>query len=214
MGGDKKISELVSYNTPQNNDILPIVDVTTSESKKITWFDLKSNLVVNTLSPLNGGGNLSQNRTIKISGSSADRIIYTTGVDTWGETILTAFGRSLIDDADAQTARATLDATDKHVQINTQTANYTLVLSDDGKLIQIDSATLVNLTVPPNSSVAFPIGTKILFQQVGAGQVTLVAGTGVTLRSAVGLKTNSQYSIGGLIKTGTDTWEVLGDLTT
>lgn len=41
-------------------------------------------------------------------GSVADRIAYTTGIDTWAETPITAFGRSLIDDADAGTARTTL----------------------------------------------------------------------------------------------------------
>jgi len=41
-------------------------------------------------------------------GTEADKTIYTTGVDTWAETTLTAFGRSLIDDADAATARTTL----------------------------------------------------------------------------------------------------------
>lgn len=41
-------------------------------------------------------------------GTGANKIAYTTGVDTWAETALTAFGRSLIDDADASTARTTL----------------------------------------------------------------------------------------------------------
>lgn len=41
-------------------------------------------------------------------GSGADRIAYTTAVDTWAETTLTTFGRSLIDDPDAASARGTL----------------------------------------------------------------------------------------------------------
>lgn len=41
-------------------------------------------------------------------GTAADKVFYTTGVDTVAETPLTAFGRSLIDDADATAARATL----------------------------------------------------------------------------------------------------------
>lgn len=41
-------------------------------------------------------------------GTAADKVAYTTGVDTWAETALTSFGRSLIDDADASTARTTL----------------------------------------------------------------------------------------------------------
>lgn len=41
-------------------------------------------------------------------GTAADKIAYTTGVDTWAETAFTSFGRSLVDDADAATARTTL----------------------------------------------------------------------------------------------------------
>ena len=41
-------------------------------------------------------------------GTAADKLAYTTGVDTWAETALTSFGRSLIDDADAAAGRTTL----------------------------------------------------------------------------------------------------------
>jgi len=41
-------------------------------------------------------------------GTGADKIAYTTGVGVWAETPLTAFGRSLIGDADAATARTNL----------------------------------------------------------------------------------------------------------
>jgi hypothetical protein len=49
-------------------------------------------------------------------GTGADKTIYTTGVDTWAETTLTAFGRSLIDDTDAATARTTLGLGDLAVE--------------------------------------------------------------------------------------------------
>jgi hypothetical protein len=41
-------------------------------------------------------------------GTTGDRIAYTTAADTWAEATLTAFGRGLIDDADASAARTTL----------------------------------------------------------------------------------------------------------
>lgn len=41
-------------------------------------------------------------------GSAADKMAYTTAAHTWAEAALSAFGRSLIDDADAATARTTL----------------------------------------------------------------------------------------------------------
>jgi hypothetical protein len=50
---------------------------------------------------------------------------------------------------------------------------------------------------------------------LGAGQTTVVPGSGVTLRSAGGkTKLSVQYSMGRLIKRGTDEWYLSGDITT
>ena len=46
--------------------------------------------------------------SISVLGTAANKIIYTTDVDTWDEADISAFGQSLIDDADAGTARTTL----------------------------------------------------------------------------------------------------------
>lgn len=98
---------------------------------------------------------------------------------------------------------------------NRQTASYTLVLSDAGKIVEQNVGSANNLTVPLNASVAFPIGTDILINQYGAGQTTIVATGGVTLRSKGGaLKISAQYSGAALTKVGTDEWYVQGDLTT
>jgi len=71
-----------------------------------------------------------------------------------------------------------------------------------------------NLTIPLNSSVAFSIGTQILVTQYGSGATTLVATSGVTVRSLGGaLKLNQQYSSASLIKIGTDEWDAFGNLT-
>jgi hypothetical protein len=46
--------------------------------------------------------------SISALGTASDKYIYTTGVDTWAEGSITTFGRNLLDDADAATARTTL----------------------------------------------------------------------------------------------------------
>jgi hypothetical protein len=96
---------------------------------------------------------------------------------------------------------------------STQTADYTLALTDAGGFVAMNKASGVNLTVPPNSSVAFPTRSRVDFGQYGAGQVTVVAGAGVTIRSSSGkLKLTGQYSGGTLLKIGTNEWWLFGDL--
>ena len=99
------------------------------------------------------------------------------------------------------------------IAINAQTATYTAVLTDDGKLITMSVATSNNFTVPPNSSVAFGIGTQLNIAQLGAGATTIVAGSGVTLNSdGAKLKLNAQYAVATCVKTDTNTWFVVGNL--
>ena len=101
------------------------------------------------------------------------------------------------------------------ITTNTQTASYSLVLTDNGKLILMNVATANNLTIPLNSSINFPVGTKIDVQQIGAGQTTIVATGGVTINSAGGaLKLRLQYSGATLVQTATNVWSLFGDITT
>ena len=94
---------------------------------------------------------------------------------------------------------------------NTQTGtSYTLVLADEGKVVEMNNASANTLTVPPNSSVAFPIGAVIEVYRMGAGSTTVVAGSGVTVRNAGSLR--AQYSTASLRKRATDEWVLAGDL--
>jgi hypothetical protein len=107
-----------------------------------------------------------------------------------------------------------LDAkTNKLVVTNRQTASYTLVLSDADKLVEMNVGSANNLTIPLNSSVAFATGTQILLAQYGAGQTTIVATSGVTIRSnGAKLKLNAQYSGATLVKIDTNEWYLFGDI--
>jgi hypothetical protein len=103
--------------------------------------------------------------------------------------------------------------TDKLVVTNRQTASYTLVLSDADKLVEMNVGSANNLTIPLNSSVAFSTGTQILLAQYGAGQTTIVATSGVTVRSnGAKLKLNVQYSGATLIKIAENEWYLFGDI--
>jgi hypothetical protein len=79
--------------------------------------------------------------------------------------------------------------------------------------MEVSSANV--LTIPLNSSVAFPIGTEIRVTQLGTGQTTITPTAGVTLRSISGKnKTTGQYSVATLFKRGTNEWYLFGDITT
>lgn len=99
--------------------------------------------------------------------------------------------------------------------LNTRNStSYTLILDDAGKLIEGTVTGATTITVPPNSGVTFSIGTQILIVQYGTGQITIVPGTGVTLRSFNNnTKLSGQYSMATLIKRGTNEWYLSGDLT-
>ena len=99
------------------------------------------------------------------------------------------------------------------VDLDRKTADYTLVLTDAGKVIEINSGSSENVTIPPNSSVAFPVGTQIVVVRLGAGAVVIVEGSGVTTRSDGDKnKIKSQYSSCVLIKHETNEWYILGNL--
>jgi len=100
------------------------------------------------------------------------------------------------------------------VTVNTQTGTaYTLALTDANGVVEINNASPNTVTVPPNSSAAFGTGTVIELCALGAGQTTVAAGAGVTIRSAGGkLKLTGQYSGAALRKRGTDEWVLVGDL--
>jgi len=104
---------------------------------------------------------------------------------------------------------------DRAVTKNTQIDSYTLVLTDAFKSVEIDKGTSNTLTVPPNSSVAFPTGTTIEITQIGAGQITITPGSGVTFRGRGGAyKLAGQYGVAGIRKRDTNEWVVYGDVTT
>ena len=98
------------------------------------------------------------------------------------------------------------------VTADTTTA-YTLVLGDAGKYVTLSNAASITLTIPTNASVAFDVGTVVNVVQLGAGQVTIAGAVGVTVNSEGSkLKLKGQYAVASLLKTATNTWVALGNL--
>lgn len=93
--------------------------------------------------------------------------------------------------------------------VNAQTAAYTAILDDAGKLVKITSATAVAFTIPTNATVAIAIGDMLAVYQGGAGGITFTAASGVTLRTPFGAATTALYDIRIAVKVATDEWVVM-----
>ena len=96
------------------------------------------------------------------------------------------------------------------------TTDYTAVLADQYQVLEImNKATAIAFNIPTNASVAFPIGTVITVLNIGVGTCTIKAVTsGTTTVLSAGATaaqpTLGQYKSAACIKTGTDTWYVVG----
>lgn len=108
-----------------------------------------------------------------------------------------------------QSVKTYVDASvTKYAGVNNQTGtSYTLVIGDAGYLVTMNNAAANTLTIPANSSVAFPVGTRIDVLQLGAGQTTIAITTD-TLNGNT--KIDAQYEVVSLLKIASTTWVVAG----
>lgn len=86
-----------------------------------------------------------------------------------------------------------------------------LTYGDAFRLIEFTSATAVTVTVPKVSDEFFPDDCIIYLTQGAAGQVTLVADSGVTIDYSDSLKTRTQESTIGIKMIQPDKWQLFGD---
>jgi hypothetical protein len=108
----------------------------------------------------------------------------------------------------------------KFTAIDEKTANYTPVAGDAAqKLITVNSTSDLEITIPTNGNVAFATGTVLNFLRINTGKVTIKAVTPATTTinstgaTATAPELRARYSAASAIKTATDTWYVVGDLT-
>ncbi len=99
-------------------------------------------------------------------------------------------------------------------RINEQTGTaYTTVLTDAGnKTIVCNNPSAFAVTIPPNSSEAYPIGSILSFSQSGSGKVHFGAGTGVTINATPGKYIADQYGFATALQTETNVWLLAGNL--
>ena len=84
---------------------------------------------------------------------------------------------------------------------------YTLVAGDNGKVVVLDNASAVTVTVPSGLGAGF----NCSFVQKGAGQVSFSAsGTTINNRQSH-TKINAQYGVASIVAYAADTFVLAGD---
>ena len=106
----------------------------------------------------------------------------------------------------------TQNAVVDHTQTNVRTTNYTLVLADDGVIIETNSTSGIVITVPTNAAVPFIVGTRITILRANTGAAIVAGDTGVTVNATPGLNLRAQWSAATLLKRAENTWVLMGDL--
>jgi hypothetical protein len=96
----------------------------------------------------------------------------------------------------------------------TVTADYTVLAGDAGYVIEVDSPSLVTITLPQDSVQAFPVGASVHIVRAGAGAVAIATGTGATVVDADGFVSPreifSQWGHADARKRAANTWHLIG----
>jgi hypothetical protein len=159
------------------------------------------------------GPGLSTTRVAGATGHVADTNAVHGIVNKFDTAAAATSGHVLVGNGTVFNNRALLSTDIPGVVTNTITNQYTVVLADAGKLVELNVGSAHTFTIPPNSSVAFPIGTVINVRQYGAGTTTVNPGAGVTIRSRGGaMALAGQYAEATVTKRATDEWVLSGDV--
>jgi hypothetical protein len=160
------------------------------------------------LDPINGAPSISAGEVtaaMLASGAAAGNL---------GFTPLNKAGDTATNLTLAATSLSTTSAGYLGAPVNEQDSPYTFALGDAGKMVRGNNASAMTYTIPPNSSIAFPIGTAIVVRNVGAGTITLTRGSGVTQQIAGSATSKdvalAQWGFATLVQEAANTWVVSG----
>ena len=191
-----ELNELTDVNTstPTNRFVL-VADGVDFESRLLTELDVSDlgtymETLSNDSSPVLGG-DLTVNSNAIISTSNGDIEITPDGT---GQTVITSL-------------KAPMDL------VNDTGTTYAPVLDDADRMITLSDASPITVTIPAETAVDYPIGTKLNFMQIGAGAVTIeVTDDTLNVNANLTLVLNGQWAVATATKTASATWVLFGNL--
>ena len=197
---NKKITALPALGaTPATDDVLPIVDVSgTATTKKVT--------VANLVAAAPQGDLLASNNLSDVASASTSRTNLGLG-DAATKTVGTADTNVLaVSSGTVDLGGNKIEDFDASINDQTGTA-YTLLASDNGKVVVLNNGSAITVTVPSGLGAGF----NCSFVQKGAGQVSFSASSTTINNRQSHTKINAQYGVASLLAYAADTFVLAGD---
>jgi hypothetical protein len=151
-----------------------------------------------------GGTAVSSTLTVQSTSGAgtSDAIIFKTGSQVEQLRILTGGGITSV---------ALVDAVGyKGLPQNSQTASYTLALTDMGKMV---NTTTGGVVIPANGTVAFPVGSTVIIYNNSASNQTISITTDTMYlggTATTGSRTLAQRGLATVVKVASTTWVISG----
>jgi len=86
----------------------------------------------------------------------------------------------------------------------------TIALTDKTAILRATSTSATVLTIPPQATVAFTDGFTFKATRDGSGSLTIAAGAGVTIESAIALELGARYSVVSVYRVSSNVWRMFG----
>jgi hypothetical protein len=213
---NKKFTELTDLPSPAGADILAIVDdvAGTPTTKKVTATNLMSLAPVQSVAGQTGtvtldADDISDASTTNKFVTAADvtNLGNLSGTNT-GDQDLSSYLQSVSagDLTDGNFDGEAILGFDASINDQTGTA-YTLLASDNGKVVVLDNASAVTVTVPSGLGAGF----NCSFVQKGAGQVSFSASSTTINNRQSHTKINAQFGVASIVAYAADTFVLAGD---
>ncbi len=135
---------------------------------------------INALLPVQNGSTV--NYVIQSDGSNINwgklynQTIKNNGTTVTPRGIVNIVGATFADDSGTDTTTLTLNPAIK--TIDEKIANYTIATSDNNKIIEVNSSSNINITIPTNTADSIPVGSTVSIVNKGTGSVNFISQQG------------------------------------